>query len=295
MIEAFVASWPLFQTTYLAGWTIAFALALVGVWVVARDQIFLGVAVAQASTLGVAGALWIAGLGVGAGTVALGADGIAAALAVTASIATALATVLRRDGGSESAEALTGWVFLVSASVPTLLLAHDPHGLEEVHQLLFSTLLGATHVDLAAIGALAAAMLFLALRHHETLRLLAIDPDHADAVGLRGRAWHAGLAIWLGLAVGLSIRVSGTLYTFGCLVLPALIAKHLVRDVRGLMIAAPIVAVLAAVVGFVLANHFDTPPAHATVALLCFLLALAWLFPDRARAGSKLSPGSPAP
>jgi ABC-type Mn2+/Zn2+ transport system permease subunit len=276
VIESFLASWSLFQTTYLSGWAIAFVLALVGVWVVARDQIFLGVAVAQASTLGVASALWLGGLGVGAASAQLGDDVVAAALAVAASVATALATVLRR-AGAESAEAVTGWVFLVSASVPTLLLAHDPHGLEEVHQLLFSTLLGATRIDLGVFAGLAVLTALLAARHHEALRLLAIDPDHADAVGLRGRAWHAALAVWLGLAVGLSIRVSGTLYTFGCLVLPALVVKHLVSDVRTMMIAAPAVAVATAVAGFVVANHLDTPPAHATVALLCGILALAWL------------------
>jgi hypothetical protein len=60
VIGAFLDSWPLFQTTYLTGWLIAFVLSLVGVWVVARDQIFLGVAVAQASTLGIATALFLA-------------------------------------------------------------------------------------------------------------------------------------------------------------------------------------------------------------------------------------------
>ena len=69
--------------------------------------------------------------------------------------------------------------------------------------------------------------------------------------------------------MGLSIRVSGTLYTFGCLVLPALVAKHLVREVRALIWVAPALAVAAAVVGFVFANYWDTPPAHMTVALLC--------------------------
>jgi ABC-type Mn2+/Zn2+ transport system permease subunit len=274
VIESFVASWDLFQTTYLAGWAIAFVLALVGVWVVARDQIFLGVAVAQASTLGVAAALWVGGTAAGE---SFGSDAVAAALAVVASVVTALATVLRRDGGTESAEAVTGWVFLVAASLPTLLLAGNPHGLEEVHQLLFSTLLGATQVDLAIFAALCVLTVLLVARHHEALRLLAIDPEIASAVGLRDRAWHAALAIWLGLAVGLSIRVSGTLYTFGCLVLPALVAKHLVRDVRTLMIAAPIIAVAAAALGFVAANYWDTPPAHATVALLCAALAATWL------------------
>lgn len=274
MIESFLDSWPLFYTSYLAGWAIAFVLALVGTWVVARDQIFLGVAVAQASTLGVATALFLGGMG--AAEIFRG-DAAATALAVAASVTTALFTVLRRDGGAETSDAVTGWVFLVAASVPTLLLARDPHGLEEVHQLLFSTLLGATAADLVLFGALAAGSVALFWRHHEALRLLAVDPEMAAAVGLRHRRWLVGLALWLGVSVGLSIRVSGTLYTFGCLVLPALIAKHWVREVRHLVLLAPLVALAAAVLGFVAAHHWDTPPAHTVVALLCVLLALSWL------------------
>ena len=66
----------------------------------------------------------------------------------------------------------------------------------------------------------------------------------------------------------LSIRVSGTLYTFGCLTLPALVAKNLAREIRPLLWLAPGIALLAAVAGFVLAHALDVPPAHATVALL---------------------------
>ena len=41
MIELFVASWDLFHNTYLAGWGIALLLSLLGVFVVARDHIYL--------------------------------------------------------------------------------------------------------------------------------------------------------------------------------------------------------------------------------------------------------------
>ena len=276
MIESFAASWPLFHNSYLAAWILAFVLSLVGVWLVARDQIFLGVAVAQASTLGVAGALWAGGLGALGALHFLESDWAASALAVLASVGTALFTALRRSD-RESSEAVTGWVFLVAASVPTLLLARDPHGLEEVHQLLFSTLIGATRADLVVLAALALGTAGLALRYQEPLRLLALDPEAAEAVGLRGRRWRGALALWLGLAVGLSIRISGTLYTFGCLVLPALAAKHFVRDVRGLLVAAPGVAVAAAVAGSILSNHFDTPPAHTSVAVLCAGVLLGWI------------------
>ena len=45
MIESFVASWDLFGSTYLVGLLIAGVLSVVGVWIVARDHIFLGAAV----------------------------------------------------------------------------------------------------------------------------------------------------------------------------------------------------------------------------------------------------------
>ena len=272
MIAEFAATWELFRTTYLAGWLIAFVLGLVGVWVVARDQIFLGVAVAQASTLGVAVALWLGGFGLSA----LDTDAVAAALAVGASIATALLTAREAGRGVESPEAVTGWVFLLAASLPVLLLAHSPHGLEEVHRLMFSTLLGASSADLWIFAGLALATALAVARFQSRLLLFALDPEMAGAVGMRRSLWSALVAVWLGVAVGLAIRVSGALYTFGCLVLPALVAKNLVREIRPLLALAPCLSVGAAVAGFVLAHRFDTPPAHMTVAVLCALLLAAW-------------------
>jgi ABC-type Mn2+/Zn2+ transport system permease subunit len=275
VIADFIDSWALFQTTYLAGWLIAFLLSLVGVWVVARDQIFLGIAVAQASTLGIAAAIWLGGIA--SASAWASSDATAAVFAVTASIATALLTARSGHQQAESAEAVTGWVYLVAASVPVLLLARSPHGLEEVHALLFSTILGASGKDVRIFGILALASALLAAGLTRRLLLFAMDPEMAVAVGMRQGLWNTALAIWLGLVVGLSIRVSGTLYTFGCLVLPALVGKHWVREMRPLLVVAPTIAVGAAIAGFVLANHFDTPPAHTTVGLLCFALPLGWL------------------
>ena len=55
--ESFLASWRLFRYSYLVGWLVGLLLSLVGVIVVARDQVFIGAAVSQASTLGIALAL----------------------------------------------------------------------------------------------------------------------------------------------------------------------------------------------------------------------------------------------
>ena len=281
MIESFLASWDLFHQTYLAGWLIALLLSLVGVFVVARDQIFIGIAVSQASTLGIA-------LGMGVGSwldvhhVAwLGSDGFLSSMAVLFAIFAALLTAQRSEAGGESHEAITGWVFLISASLSILFVAHSPHGLDEIQRLLSSSLIGATNGDVWTLVGLTLGTILALVLTNRRLLLFAMDPPMAAAVGMRVRWWAAGAAIWLGLVIGLAMRVSGLLYTFGLLVLPALVAKNVCREIRTLFFISPLVAVSVGTIGFVLANHYDFPPAQMTVALLSGLLSLGWLYQHR--------------
>ena len=63
----------------------------------------------------------------------------------------------------------------------------------------------------------------------------------------------------------------------GNVVLPALVAKNISREIRPMLYLAPCVALAASVLGFVLAHAFDVPPAHASVMLLCLALLAAWV------------------
>ena len=110
----------------------------------------------------------------------------------------------------------------------------------------------------------------------DRLLLFAIDPAMADAVGMRTRVWNGLIAVWLGLAVGLAMRATGLLYSFGCLVLPPLAATALCRESAPLFWVAPLLAVACSAVGFILANHFDLPPAQLAVALQAGLVAVVW-------------------
>lgn len=275
MIQDFLSSWALFHNTYLAGWMVALLLSLVGVVVVARDQIFIGAAVSQASTLGIALAMWI-GAAAGSDPGIFESDLFLGAMAVAFSVIAAVITA-RGSIGGESAEAITGWVFLVSSSFSILIVSHSPHGLEEIHRLLASSIIGATRLDVWLFAMLALATASVLASARRKILLFVMDPVMAEAVGLNVRRWGVLSSIWLGLVVGASIRVSGALYTFGCLVLPALIAKSFSREVGAMFLVAPAFSLLAGVAGFVVANHYDYPPAQTTVALLSLLLVVAWL------------------
>jgi len=277
VIAEFAASWALFGHAYVAGWLIAVLLSLLGVVVVARDQIFLGAAVSQAAVLGMALAL---ALGSAPGLHEqdwMHADWTLLLAGAACAVLGALATAGGGRRAGESHEAITGWVFLFASCFSVLLLAHSPHGMDEINRLLASTLIGATGSDAYVFGGLVAAVVAVAVAARDRLLLLATDPEMAGAVGLRVRAWNRGVSVALGLAVGLSIHVAGVVYAFGCLVLPALVAKSVCREVRAMCWVAPAIALAGAVAGFVLANHHDLPPAQATVGLLATVLAVAWV------------------
>ena len=275
MIQDFAASWHLFHNSYLAGWLIGLLLALIGVLVVARNQIFIGVAVSQASTLGIASTMWL-----GASELLFGftAESLSPVMAVAFSVIAALITVSREEESKETPEAITGWVFLFAASGSILIVSHSPLGLEEIYRLLSSSIIGAATIDVLIFAAfLFLTVIFVGISHQRLL-LFSLDPAMAAAVGMNLRLWGLITSAWLGLAVGLAIRTSGMLYTFGCLVLPALVAKSLCREVRTMFVVAPLVSLLSGVLGFILANHYDFPPAQMTVALLCLCLGLAWVW-----------------
>ena len=274
MIAEFIASWPLFQHAYLAGWLIGVLLALVGVVVVARNQIFIGAAVAQASTLGIALGMW-AGTYFEAET--LTGDHAHGTLSMIGIAVAVLAAVFTSRAGSGGArEAATGWVFLAAASLSIIVLSHSPHGLEEIHHLVSSSIIGATAGDVWFFGLLLAASAAAVAALRDRLILFAVDPAMAAAVGMRTALWNTALAVWMGLAMGAAMRSAGLLYSFGSLVLPPIAATALCRETRSLFVVAPLLALAAAVAGFILANHSDDPPGQMAVVIQAAMVAIAW-------------------
>ncbi len=278
MIHSFISSWALFYQSYLTGWLICLLLSIIGVLVVARDQIFIGAAVSQASTLGIALTMWATLMFHLERFSWFESDVFFSAMAVIFSILAASITGRGGETGKESHEAITGWVFLISASLSILIVSHSPHGLEEIHRLLSSSIIGATTSDIWTFSLLTFLTALLILLFYRKILLFTLDPSMASAIGMKMKIWGLTTSAWLGLAVGLSIRASGMLYTFGCLVLPALVAKNLCREVRHMFFVAPVVAILAGITGFIFANHYDYPPGQMTVALYCLLLVLVWIF-----------------
>ena len=236
-----------------------------GVVVVARGNIFVAAALAQASVLGVALSLFFE----------IGQPVLSAVLcSVGASL---LVSRKHQEGGVSTSEEITGWIFLAGGSLSVLLLVRMPYGLKEIQSLFSSSIIGASSADIIVFGVLLFIFVgFLTLRMRR-LTLYLSDPVMAAAVGANIILWSIVISSALGLVTGLAIRSSGMLFTFGSMILPAQMAKIMCRNISGMFLVAPLMAIFCVMLGLMLGNYYDLPPAQTVVALMCFLLVLTWV------------------
>ncbi len=276
-------AWSLFGIAWTASLAIAASLALLGILVVVRGQAFLGAAVAQSSTLGCA--LALAGGGI------LAQELPATVMAILFAVGGAVFVAADSNQRSLAHDSRCALLFALTASAAVLVVSYSPHGLEEVHRLVASSLLGATPTDLDVFCVLLALIAFSAIRLRRTLCLFAIDPVMAAAVGVPTRTLQTLHSLTTGLCLGLAIRSSGLLYSFGMLVLPTLLAQHCTRETLPLFWLAPLLAVLCTIPAFVLAHLLDLPPAQLAVCGLA-VLVLSGMFVRRIRARRAARPGA---
>lgn len=165
--------------------------------VLARGIIFIDLAVAQISGLGVIAAdrmhLELAGFGV---EVAAGAAAISGAMVLS----------WLEKHFPDVQEALIGVVFVLAATGGILLLADNPHGGEELKDLLVGQILW---VDLASLGTVA--LLYAAVL--------------GVWFGLRERLGRHGFYLLFAVAVTASVQLVGVYLVFASLIVPAIATR----------------------------------------------------------------------
>jgi zinc transport system permease protein len=265
-----------FMLNVLAGTTIVAALcSYLGVFIVLRRAVFVGAALAQVSSLGVAVALWVGGaMGLAAGH-GLPWWGQPLALVLTLGAAVALAAQYRER--LLPRETLVGVVYASAAGLAILVVAVTAGGESAVMNLLFGNVL--TISGTGVLGLLVLAII-VGLTHglfYKEFLFSSFDPDMATALGLRARWWNILLFATVGLTIAFAIRAAGALVVFNFLVLPAATALLLGRRMRATLGMAIIFGVLASVTGIAASYVWDLPTGPAIVAVNVTLLGLTAL------------------
>ncbi|MEM1028186.1 MAG: metal ABC transporter permease [Planctomycetota bacterium] len=274
-LPAFLDSWSLFAEPYLLTILAAMALSILGVVTAARRQVFMAAAVAQASTFGYAVFALIVGAAATQAGESVWRDVVVIGSAVAASLLTMIGDSRQTQGSRLDGDERTAWVFIFAGAGAILVLSQAAAGMEQFRRMQTSSVIGATVLDVAVFAVLLLVMAGVLIWAGRSIVLLLSDPVMAAAIGMRVRVWDLALALFSGACVGLGVRSTGMLFTFGCLALPVMIAKQACGEVRAMFWVSPLVAGVSALVGLWLSYHWDLPPGQVVVALLCVVLVVA--------------------
>ena len=244
--------------------------AYLGVHVLAREVVFVDIALAQIAALG-ATAAFLFGYELDTW------ESYAFGLAATVFGALVLALTRTRER-HVSQEAVIGVVYAVSSAAAVLLSDRAPHGVEHVRAMLVGNLLAVQWPEVVKVATLYAAVGVLHWLCRRPFFLISTSPDAAFAEGWRVRLWDFVFYASFGVVVTSSVRIGGVLLVFSYLIVPALAGVALGRSVRAKLLVGWAFGTLVSVVGVVASAAFDLPTGATVVCAFGATLLVFWAF-----------------
>lgn len=248
---------------------------LVGVYVLLRRLIFMGVALPQVSSCGIAFAFALHSWGLIPHLEGSSESGLALAGASVFALATIILLSVFEQRRRGNVEGRIGTAYVVSGACSILLLLKNPYGEHGLLERMRGEIIAVPTSDLIVTGVLFAMITGVLIVFQKELVLISYDREMAITLGKKALVWDGTLFIVIGLTISLAVLSVGPLVTFGFLILPPLIARAFARTMKQFMVSASLIGGLSAVIGFWMAYRWDLPVGPTDVALLGFLFALS--------------------
>jgi zinc transport system permease protein len=261
----------LFRDALYGALVIAIACSVLGVYVVLRRIVFVGAALAQISSAGIALALWLAGRGIGG---ELTHHPVAFTLPIVL-VGALFFSLGHAPRAGVPPDATIGVTYAIAAAAGILLIAKAKTG--EAHDIfLQGNILGITRSDTVVLIAVAVPVLLIHLAFYKEFLFVSFDRETARTSGLNVGLWNLVLYFTLGLVIAFAMQFAGVMLVFNFLVLPAVTGLLLARGMSGVFTVALASAVVAALVGFSVSVPFDLPSGPAIIAVSGVLTLVAW-------------------
>jgi ABC-type Mn2+/Zn2+ transport system permease subunit len=258
---------------------IGFACPLVGVFLVMRRLVFMGVALPQISSTGISIALslplWLGFNLTGHGSQS--AHNLAFAGSIIFSLTAILVLAFMERRGRGQPEGRLGTAYVVAAALGVLLLSKNPYGEIGWLDMLKGEVITISNFDLELTAATLALVLAVLAMFQKELLLVSFDRETAIILRKNVFFWDMLLYILIGLTVSIAVLSVGPLIAFGFLLIPALIGHLFARTMRQFTIFASLVGGAVAFFGFWIAYQYDFPVGPTDVVILGAIYAIAWI------------------
>jgi zinc/manganese transport system permease protein len=231
--------------------------AYLGVHVLAREVVFVDIAMAQIAALGATAAFLV---GYELDTWESYACGLSATM--IGAVVLALTRSRRRH---VSQEAVIGVVYAVSSAGAVLLADRAPHGAEQVRTMLVGNLLAVRPHEVVEVAILYSIVGLVHWFCRRPFFLISTNPQAAYAEGWRVRLWDFVFYASFGVVVTSSVRIAGVLLVFSYLIVPALAGTTFGGSIASRLLIGWSFGTIVSVVGMVASATLDTPTGATVV------------------------------
>ena len=245
----------------------AIVCGVIGCHVVLRGMAFIGDAVAHAVFPGLAVAFVISGNLVLGGTVA--------------GVLTALLIAVFSQNRRLKEDSVIGVFFVAAFALGVVIISRAPGYAGSLQQFLFGSITGIPDRDIFVVGLTGLTLLLVAFLLHKEFVAVTLDREMARAVGLKAFWLDVVLYVMVTLAVVISVQTIGNILVLALLVTPASAARLLTDRLGVMMLLAPVIGGVSALVGLYISWSWDLPVGGTIVLALTAVFLAAWLFAPR--------------
>ncbi|MBI4242464.1 MAG: metal ABC transporter permease [Planctomycetes bacterium] len=258
-----VLIWPFLASVVLAGIHVYF-----GIHVIARNVIFVDLALAQIAALGAVVGIYL-GYEHGKEETAIYLYSIAFTL-----IGAAIFSISRSRNQTVPVEAIVGITYTVAFALTLIILSKSPIGSHELDRLLKGDILWVTKdkVVITAIIYAAVGLFHYLLRKQFFSLTFSYETNDAAKLGVRFIDFLFYMSF--GVVVASSVSLVGVFLVFSYLVIPSVTSMLIFPDIKRRLIFGWIFAVAVSFVGMKISWHFSLPSTPLIVILFAVALAI---------------------
>jgi len=250
---------PFMQTALAASLLIGLICSFIGVYIVLKRIVFVGAAIANISTAGIAFAIL------------MGFNPELFSLLFAVAGVLLFSISVRKGQKKIPAESIIGIAYGVSSALGILLVAKSASGESHVLSLIFGNILAVEVNQLLVITIVFPVILLIHYLFYKEFLFTSFDAEMARTLGVKTTLWEIIFYLTLGVTISLSIHVAGALLAFTYLVIPATTALIVTGKIKFVFIFSVIFGLISSFSGMYFSYIIDLP-SGPTIVVTSFIL-----------------------
>lgn len=246
-----------FSEALTAGLLVSAVCALLGVFVILKRAVFIGITLSEVATCGVAASFL------------LGIPPFAGSLVLVLAAVSLLAMPFEKQRIPR--DTLMGILFIAAGALSVLLVSKSGPGLMEIEAVLYGDLILASRKELFLLLATLVPALLVFLLAFRPILYSFLDREAAKVFGIRTWIWESLYFVMLGLVISATSQIAGALLVFCYLVVCPATALVLSKRMAIVMATAPLFAMTTTFAGMVISFNYDLPTNQTICLISCII------------------------